>query len=321
MTSVSIIIPVYNGEKTIKACIDSLLSQTLKDIEIIVVNDGSDDKTESILLSYGKRITVISQRRKGQGFARNAGIKAAAGEYIGFVDADDTVDCDMYELMYGAAVEHGAQIVQCGIRDIKEDGSIADRAAFSENVTVTNRADYIFEYFYKLKHTNEVCNKLIQKRFLVENELSFDDTKLYFSEDFKLNAEMLLRLEKISFLDRCMYNYYIKDSGHCRSDVLGRITKILALFENVLENDMDSGTKKALECVAALTLLGYLREAMKKSEAFAAKFLRDKSMKKYIRTSMLYRSSPKHFLLYFIINYFPMKIKLAVIDKFMNYQN
>lgn len=319
MTAVSVIIPVYNGEKTIKACIDSLLSQTMKDIEIIVVNDGSVDSTRSILRSYGGRITVIDQSRRGQGFARNAGINAAHGEYIGFADADDTVESDMYEVMYRAAKEYGAQLVQCGIRDIKEDGTAEDRAAFCENVTVTNRADYVFEYFYKLKHTNEVCNKLIQKRFLEDNGLSFSDTDRYFSEDFKLNMEMLLYLEKISFVDRTLYNYYIKDSGHCRGDIIGRIPKILALFENVLGREMDSGTRKGLECTAALTLLLYCRQAMKISEEFVSEFLCRRSVKRYIRTSMIYRSSLKHFLLYFVINYSPKKIKLAVIDKFMNY--
>ena len=319
MTAVSVIIPVYNGEKTIKACIDSLLRQSMKDIEVIVVNDGSVDNTQSILQSYGDRITVIEQSRQGQGFARNVGIKASHGEYIGFVDADDTVESDMYKVMYRTAKENGAQIVQCGIRDIKEDGTAAERAVFYENVTVRNRADYVFEYFYKLKHTNEVCNKLIQKRFLQDNGLYFSDTERYFSEDFKLNMEMLLFLEKISFVDRCMYNYYIKDSGHCRGDIIGRISKILALFENVLGREMDLGTRKGLECTAALTLLIYCRQAMKISEEFVSEFLGKKNVKRYIRTSMRYRSSLKHFLLYFIINYSPKKIKLSVIDKFINY--
>lgn len=315
---VSVIIPVYNGEKTIKACIDSVLAQTMP-VEIIVINDGSDDKTGEILYSYGERITVIRQNRAGQGNARNVGIKKARGEYLGFVDADDTVAPDMYETMYRAAKTNDCQIVQCGIWDIRENGTKTLRSAFDEYVEISDRADYVFDYFYHLKHTNEVCNKLIKKSFLEENDLKFGDTKKCFSEDFKLNMEMILCLEKIGFVDKGFYNYYIKETGHCLGDSVGRIAKILDLFEDVLSREMDEDVRKSFECVAALTLLLYCRSAYDTDRAYVSDFLRNKQMRKYIKTSMVYRSNPKHFLLYFLINYAPKKVSLLLLHIFFEF--
>lgn len=319
---ISVIIPVYNGEKTIKKCIDSVLAQTYEDIEIIVVNDGSTDSTAEILSTFRDKIKVINQPNMGQGAARNAGIAAAAGEYLGFVDADDTILPNMYKIMHEAAEKNGSQIVQCGITDIISHGdsaSIRSRAAFRDNVVISDRAYYICRYVYKNKHTNEVCNKLIQKRFLEENNLKFSDTDTYFSEDFKLNLEMILHLERISFTDRALYNYNIAQSGHFQSGKASCLPKMQALFTDVLKNDMDSDTRKSLERLAALTMLIYCRIAADFSPEEAKFYLNTSAVKKYIKTSMTYQSNIKHFLLYFAILHAPSNIKLSLLNKFMNF--
>ena len=103
MTKISIIIPVYNTEQYLEQCIDSILNQTLKDIEIILINDGSTDKSYNILKKYEKkdsRIVVINQKNKGQGEARNIGIKIAKAPYIAFVDSDDFISPFMLQKLY-----------------------------------------------------------------------------------------------------------------------------------------------------------------------------------------------------------------------------
>lgn len=103
MCKVSIIIPIYNTEKYIKDCLDSVVNQTLDDIEIICINDGSTDNSLKLINDYAKRdkrIKVINQENKGQGTARNIGIKESKGEYIGFVDFDDYIDLKMYEKLF-----------------------------------------------------------------------------------------------------------------------------------------------------------------------------------------------------------------------------
>lgn len=319
MIKVSVIVPVYNGEKTICACIESLLLQSLEELEIIAVNDGSTDSTAEILASYGDRITVLTQKNAGQGAARNAGIRIARGEYLGFVDADDTVERNLYREMYEAAKSQDCEVVQCGICDIREDGSRTERAAFSDCVGITDRADYIYRYFYQNRHTFEMCNKLVKKSFLTENGLSFGDTQKYFSEDLKLNAEMLLYLHKICFLKVCGYHYYISSSGHFLSGKNTKIPKITVLFEDVLNRPMEENTRKSLECVAALTLLLYCREAALTDSDYAKKALRNPSLKRYIKTSMTYRSNPKHFLLFFLLRYAPAGLAIRLVRIFMAY--
>ena len=104
MIKLSVVIPVYNAEKHLKACIESLLSQTLAGLEFIFVNDGSQDNSPEIIASYqatDSRITLINQSNQGVSVARNNGIAVAQGEYIGFVDADDTIASDFFEKHYG----------------------------------------------------------------------------------------------------------------------------------------------------------------------------------------------------------------------------
>lgn len=113
MVDVSIIVPVYNTEEYLQKCLDSLTNQTLKNIEIICVNDGSTDNSLKILQDNAikdNRIKIINQENKKQGAARNAGMQIAIGEYIGFVDSDDWVDFDFYEKLYSAAKKHSFDI-------------------------------------------------------------------------------------------------------------------------------------------------------------------------------------------------------------------
>lgn len=113
---VSIVVPIYNVEAYLSRCLDSILSQTLQDIEVIAVNDGSTDASGEILDQYASkdtRIIVIHKKNGGVSAARNDGIQLVKGEYIGFVDPDDWIDHDMYEALYHSAVEEKADIVMC----------------------------------------------------------------------------------------------------------------------------------------------------------------------------------------------------------------
>ena len=124
---VSIIIPVYNAEKYLRQCLDSLVNQTLDDYEIILINDGSKDSSEAIIQEYKarfpERINAVTVENGGQGRARNIGMELARGEYLGFVDSDDWVAEDMFESMYLAAVESDADICVCDAVECHEDGS------------------------------------------------------------------------------------------------------------------------------------------------------------------------------------------------------
>ena len=124
---VSVIVPAFNVEKYISKCLLSLLNQTLKDIEIVVINDGSTDKTLEIVEKFeelDKRIRIINQENQKQGAARNRGMEIATGEYIGFVDSDDWVDLDYFEKLYLAAKKYNSDIVKFK-ESIDENGFIS----------------------------------------------------------------------------------------------------------------------------------------------------------------------------------------------------
>ena len=126
---VSVIIPIYNTEKYLVRCMDSVLGQTLKDIEIILVDDQSPDNAPAQCDKYVKmdsRVRVIHKKNGGLGLARNSGLEIATGEYVAFLDSDDYVDKRMYELLYRVAVEHNCQMVMSGYNFVDRHGKVRD---------------------------------------------------------------------------------------------------------------------------------------------------------------------------------------------------
>ena len=143
MSKVSVIVPVYNVEKLLQRCLNSLINQSLHDIEIICINDGSTDKSLEILKSFAnkdKRITVIDKQNEGPSVARNVGLEKAQGEYIGFVDSDDWVDLDFYEKLYNSAINNGADISTASIIRWRKHNT-KYKIKYSEEKTYTKLQD------------------------------------------------------------------------------------------------------------------------------------------------------------------------------------
>lgn len=308
---VSVIVPVYNGEKTIERCLNSIINQTLQDLEIIVVNDGSTDNTLQIINSFkSDKIKIINQSTCGQGIARNNGIKLAKGDYIGFVDADDVINENMYKTMYAAGVKYDADLVQCGIMDIKNNVSHARATEISGPVKINNREEYAVDYFRGLKHTNEVCNKLIKKSFLLDNALSFDDTKTVFSEDLLLNINMLSYLNTVYYISEPFYRYNISENGHCLKGRGERLEKICTLFKKGVSNSADE-LKSAIRCFACNVILEY---CVAEDKDISIKILEDEFVRECIDTSMRYRSTLKHSIIMYIIKALPAKKALKIVE-------
>ena len=134
---ISIIVPVYNIEKYIEKSVESLVNQTYKNIEIILIDDGSTDSSPQIcdkLKKEDTRIKVIHQPNKGVSAARNAGLDAACGDYIGFCDGDDIADKDMFEFLYNLAVSDNADIAMCEVRLVFENGEVRNTATGEQKV-------------------------------------------------------------------------------------------------------------------------------------------------------------------------------------------
>lgn len=309
---VSVIVPAFNAEKTIERCLNSLINQTLTDLEIIVVNDGSTDKTVHVINSLkSDKIKLVNQKNSGQGIARNNGIKLAKGDYIGFADADDSVDLNMYKSMYDAAVKHDADLVQCGIIDIRGNVSHMRAADIEGLVTINDHEEYAVNYFRALKHTNEVCNKLIKKSFLLDNNLWFDDTRLVFSEDLLLNIKMLSHLNRVYYINKPFYFYNISNAGHCLRGNGERLEKICTLFRVGTEYSADN-VKPSVKCSACNVIMEYCADNTDKN--VSVKVLKDKFVKECIDTSMRYKSSLKHSFIMLIIKALPVRMRLKLIQ-------
>ena len=167
MPKISIIVPVYNVEKFLPKCLSSIVSQTFKDWECILIDDGSSDTSGKICDEYAllnEKITVIHQENKGVSEARNIGIKVSKGEYIGFVDSDDWIEPNTYEIAYNTAISEKADLVQFGFW--ANDG-ILDYLEYNQPEGLFNFCNLRDELWHG------VWSKLIKKSVIYENNIKF----------------------------------------------------------------------------------------------------------------------------------------------------
>lgn len=205
---VSVIIPVYNREDYIKDCVESLQNQTHKNLEIIVINDGSFDATEKIVSRMAEqdpRIRIKTVPNSGVTAARNTGIALATGDYIGFVDSDDTVEPDMYEILLRLVKEHDVQIAHCGYNSV--ENSVVTPINGTEKLyemTGTKANDYMLRG--KL-FAGGLWNKLYE-RSLFEGVKIPEHIKI--NEDILANVMLFDKCKKSVFYDVPKYNYFIR---------------------------------------------------------------------------------------------------------------
>lgn len=205
------IVPAYNIEKYIAKCLDSIISQTYENLEIIVVDDGSKDDTGVIIDEYAKknaRIKIIHQENRGLSGARNSALKIAAGEYIGYVDGDDSIVSDMYEKMIRACLENKAELAVCGYDSVDEDGKLLseDARATQNSVHVLPRLEALKTYLSDDKpyHIyNSVWSKLF-RRDIVEG-IEFPEG--HNSEDIMYTARAMVNCNTCVFVDAPLYHY------------------------------------------------------------------------------------------------------------------
>lgn len=208
--AVSVIIPVYNTEEYLDQCLDSVTKQSLKDIEIICVDDGSTDGSRAIMDKYANNsdcLTILTTERRGPGFARNLALRRAAGEYIAFIDSDDYICQDMLENMYSTAVKYNSDLVMCTIKRFNDNSSEAfSRCAYDKNIpanldnstfTWTDIKETLFDLRFSC------CNKLYRKELLFKNEIKFSVGNFY--EDMIFTYKALLCAERIRFIRRQFY--------------------------------------------------------------------------------------------------------------------
>ena len=260
MTKVSIIVPIYNVEKYIDKCLKSLTHQTLDDIEIIIVNDGSSDNSQKIIDKYSKKYKNIKAYKKKNGglsSARNYGLKHAKGEYIGFVDGDDYIEPDMYKKMYTKAITDNLDVVVCDTVNVYPNDKevyIKSNLKFSDS----DIKNYIIS-------PPMACSRLY-KRYLFDL-CQFKNNVLY--EDLNLNPLLILKTKKIGFVEEGLY-YYFQRGGSIMNQKLFD-DKLLEIFV-VLDNDYRLLYKKYPEELEYLYITHLLRSATLRFLEYDSKF-------------------------------------------------
>jgi|APEBP8051073220_1049391.scaffolds.fasta_scaffold02130_5 Glycosyltransferases involved in cell wall biogenesis len=199
---ISIIIPVYNGEHFLERCLRSVIAQTYKNLEIIVVNDGSTDRSAEKInrfVEIDKRIIPIHQQNKGVSAARNAGLKKATGDFIGFVDGDDEVLPDMYEFLLNNAINYDADISHCGFELVKKDSTINFH---NTGVMMThNKFQGVAEILSGQRVEPSPCNKLFKKEVIAN---------VSFPEDIKNNEDLLFNVEAFYHANTSVFQDVVK---------------------------------------------------------------------------------------------------------------
>ncbi len=213
----SVIVPVYKAEKTLRKCVDSLLAQTLGDLEIILVNDGSPDGCQAILDDYAARfpdtVRTKTVENGGQGRARNFGIDMARGDWLGFVDSDDWVLPEMYEKLIAAAEKEGADVAVCDTLECYEDGGTRLLRAWREGSA--------------LAAAGSSCDKVFRRSLI--GDLRFPEGLWY--EDFAFSALALSRTERLARVPETLYCYRIGHPSTMHNDNARKNLDLLAVLD------------------------------------------------------------------------------------------
>ena len=250
MKLISVIVPVYNASKYLNRCIDSILGQTYTNLEVILVDDGSTDESPAICDSYGEkdnRVKVVHKENGGVSSARNAGLKVASGEYVAFVDCDDSIDKNMYELLAGIMERENVDLAICD--DYRhENNKIMTKSKHPSGIVSKETVD---DRLVLISATDvNICapwNKLY-KRALIDFEF---DTNVNWGEDQLFNYKYISKIDKMYYLDRQLYHYYVYSTSLSYKAHKDYIKKSMLLVEDrqqfIRANDLgDDGPSKTI---------------------------------------------------------------------------
>lgn len=248
MIKVSVVVPVYNVEAYLAKCLDSLVNQTLQQMEIIVVNDGATDNSQKIIDEYAAKYPQIKAYQKKNGGlsdARNFGMQYVTGEYVGFVDSDDYVDAEMYQVLYEKASETGADIVECNLHHTYpdyEDTEVGEKIQDRKEMIMNGRS--------------VVWNKLYKKDWLVGTGVPFPTGMIY--EDVNFFVKVVPFIRKYEYVDGA-YVHYVQRSTSINNMSSKKTLDIIRVLSDITEfykkNGFYEEYKDALEYLYTRILL------------------------------------------------------------------
>lgn len=257
---VSIIVPVYNAEKYLERGINSLKNQTLEDIEIILVDDSSTDSSLEIcnrMAAEDDRIKIIHKPNEGAGLARNAALKIAAGEYIGFMDSDDYVERDMFEVLYEKALKYNSELVMSGVLFVdgnmfSQEGECVCKTYFDCDTHFEDEESLkelrmgivgaTYEDVDDSKYGMSIWKNLFRKDVIDKNNLTFKSEREMLSEDALFMIDYISCIKKATGINEAFYNYCRNEGSISKSYKKDRFEKSLVFVsevENRFEKDIE----------------------------------------------------------------------------------
>lgn len=208
---ISIIIPVYNVEKYLESCLNSIINQTYKNIEIIVINDGSTDNSLDIIKKYQEqdnRIILIDRENKGVLFTRVEGYKISNGKYITFVDSDDWIEENTIEILYNKCIKYNADVVKCNFSyndSCEASGNLANIKG-EHFITKDKFEPDFYDMFFKTMNIHTVWAQMFKKE-LLHNNMEKIDTSISLGDDLEFNVQLYKNINNILFIDDVLYHY------------------------------------------------------------------------------------------------------------------
>ena len=261
---ISIIVLVYNTEQYITRCLNSILNQTYENLEIIVINDGSTDRSSNKInriAGKDKRIRVIERENKGRYLSRLEGYKEAKGKYILYIDSDDWINKNTVEKMYEQAKETKADVVRCQYQKYENDSIITPKSVLNRNVLmdVESLEPQFFDLLYKTNYCNTICKQLMKKSVMKDINKVKED--LYFCEDLACNLQIYKNMKSILFMPDELYVYNLNNSYKKRKsskeEVIRKIHDTIFVYYDLFKSikEFDIKNKKEYTKVAAMRMI------------------------------------------------------------------
>lgn len=262
MMRVSVIVPVYNVENYLRKCLNSLVNQTLQEIEILVINDGSKDGSQKIIEEfqekYPSKIKSFIKENGGLSDARNFGLDRATGEFIGFVDSDDYVSENMFEEMYDLAQKYTAKMVICNLQKVDENGKITQKLTQIPNMPERIDLGENFSVFSDISYF--ACNKIFRKDLFQDKRFK----KGVHFEDIQLIPQLLLECTTLAQTQNYHYQYLERSDSITKThtekglNILQAVEEVGVAFRNSQYDDKEMGLKNFQILEGVYTFLAYL---------------------------------------------------------------
>ena len=301
---ISVIVPVYNVENYLEKCLNSLVNQTLQEIEILVINDGSTDNSQKIIeffqSKFPQKIKTFAKENGGLSDARNFGIDRATGEFLAFVDSDDYVSVTMMEEMYGLAKKHEAEIVICNLQKVDEHGNVTQKLRQIPNLPEKIDLEKNFSVFSDISYF--ACNKIFKREL-------FDGKRfqkgMHF-EDIELIPQLLLQCKTLAKTNAFHYQYLERSNSISKShterglDILKAVERVEKAFENSVYFSQQKELKGFQILEGIYTFLAYLAfvkddEVFNKMNLQLKKFIKERDIS--LKEILIYKRFGRNYLL------------------------